>query len=316
MGMPDIDLEFVRRFTGQDRVRSIVEAQCIRERAAAHLEQTKHAYQKSKHQFSTARAAANSAQSSLQFARWQLRSRQEPVVILICWIVPASLVLGVLAVLLHASLLWSVLLAIAPFTILLSLGGVSPRDIPSLEAKIPQLDASVEAARPEFERCSGAFIEAKLLLADAERLVDGMRRASEAPLVRLLGIDPQTLDGSQFEAYLADIFYLLGYEVRRTGQSGDQGVDLIVDRGQATAVQAKCWSGSVSNGAVQQAFAGAKFYGCDRSAVITSSVFTASARELASRTDCILVEGHELPDLIRGKLLHFPALPKQNARRR
>ncbi len=110
------------------------------------------------------------------------------------------------------------------------------------------------------------------------------------------------MTGAQFEHFLCDVFRLHGYAVEPTGQSGDQGVDLIVQRpgGPRVAVQAKCYSGSVGNDAVQQAFAGMAFHGCQRCVLVTNSYTTRAANDLATRVGCSVIDGSTLPDLVRG----------------
>ena len=111
--------------------------------------------------------------------------------------------------------------------------------------------------------------------------------------------------GAEFEDYLARVFTHLGYRVDRTGNSGDQGVDLVVHAsGQKIAIQAKGYVSSVGNAAVQQAFAGMMFYGCDQCAVITNSRFTASAKELAVSTRCLLIGEDQMRDLVFGSIFH------------
>jgi len=73
--------------------------------------------------------------------------------------------------------------------------------------------------------------------------------------------------------------------------------------GRTIAVQAKCYAGSVGNAAVQEAHAGKSFYGCDSSIVITSSVFTSGAIKLANAVGCVLIDGSQIPKLIRGEIV-------------
>ena len=92
--------------------------------------------------------------------------------------------------------------------------------------------------------------------------------------------------------------------VEITGRSGDQGADLIVRRadGARIVVQAKCWGTSVGNEAVQQAYTACTCYGCQACAVVTNNHFTSSARQVAAKIGCVLIDGHELDSLIRGQL--------------
>jgi len=89
----------------------------------------------------------------------------------------------------------------------------------------------------------------------------------------------------EFEQFLEEVFTILGYSVETTAVTGDQGVDLIVEkRGVRIAVQVKGYLNSVSNAAVQEAFAGMAHYSCDALSVITNSGFQASAVSLSQTT--------------------------------
>jgi restriction system protein len=133
-----------------------------------------------------------------------------------------------------------------------------------------------------------------------------LRSIAESRTHRLLISDWRCLRGHPFEDFLQAIFENLGFHVDRTKLTGDQGADLILTRDNIRiAVQAKGYAESVGNGAVQEALAGMSFYRCQRCAVITNSTFTASARELAGRINCSLIDCDQIPDLIRGKLGFF-----------
>jgi len=108
------------------------------------------------------------------------------------------------------------------------------------------------------------------------------------------------LTGEEWEGYLEQIFLRHGYRVERTKVTGDQGVDLIVTHGAIRlAIQAKGYAGSVGNKAVQEAVAGRIYYECTHTAVITNSTFTKAARELADKTNCVLVDGSGIEYLLK-----------------
>ncbi len=44
-------------------------------------------------------------------------------------------------------------------------------------------------------------------------------------------------------------------------------------------------------------------YGCHRCVVVTTSYFTSSAKLLAESVRCTLVEGSQIPTIIRGEML-------------
>ncbi|HEX3598797.1 MAG TPA: restriction endonuclease [Lacipirellulaceae bacterium] len=119
----------------------------------------------------------------------------------------------------------------------------------------------------------------------------------------LLNRDWRAMRDEAWEDYLVEVFAALGASPRRTGRTGDQGVDLVVQWGnRCIAVQAKGYYHAVSNKAVQEAVAGQAHYQCTSTAVITNSRFTRGAIELAQSNNCALIGEIEFPDFVMGKL--------------
>jgi restriction system protein len=103
------------------------------------------------------------------------------------------------------------------------------------------------------------------------------------------------MDGFQFEAFLVEIFQTIGFDVKETKKTADQGADLFVTRfGKNMVIQAKNYTGSVGNAAVQQAISAKAFYGCDEAMVVTNSYYTKSAKELATTAGVRLVDREAL----------------------
>lgn len=99
------------------------------------------------------------------------------------------------------------------------------------------------------------------------------------------------MDGFEFEEFLVALFQTIGYDVTETKKTGDQGADLFVERfGKKIVIQAKNYSGTVGNSAVQQALAAKSFYNCDEAMVVTNSYFTNSAKELANSSAVRLID--------------------------
>ncbi len=109
------------------------------------------------------------------------------------------------------------------------------------------------------------------------------------------------LTGEEFEHYFAKVLEDNGFqEVEVTRASGDQGVDILAERnGRTYAIQCKNYAGAVGNAAVQEAYAGAQFYGCDVAAVVCPGTFTYAARELAKGTGVVLWDGERLERMMR-----------------
>ena len=101
------------------------------------------------------------------------------------------------------------------------------------------------------------------------------------------------LSGGEFEAYVAQVLKDNGFKkVQITKASGDQGADVLAERnGISYAIQCKNYEGAVGNFAVQEAYAAAQYYDCDRAAVICPGEFTRGAKELAEATGVTLWDG-------------------------
>ncbi len=109
------------------------------------------------------------------------------------------------------------------------------------------------------------------------------------------------MDGWEFEEYVGELLARDGFiHVEVTRGSGDQGVDVLAERdGTSYAIQCKHYEARVTNKAVQEAYAGAEFYGCDVPVVLTNSYFTASARELSEEIGVELWDRDELQQMVR-----------------
>lgn len=107
------------------------------------------------------------------------------------------------------------------------------------------------------------------------------------------------ITGYEFEYFLKELFEKMGYKVENTSLSNDQGADLIVIKfGDKISVQAKRYSGSVGNKAIQEVVASIKHYKADRGVVITTSSFTRQAVVLAESNNIELIDRKGLESLI------------------
>ena len=95
------------------------------------------------------------------------------------------------------------------------------------------------------------------------------------------------MDGYQFEEQCAIILKRKHFsKIEVTKSSGDQGVDIIACKHRKKyGIQCKYYTYPVGNKAVQEAYAGANFYDCDKVIVMTNTTFTRSAIELAEKLD-------------------------------
>ncbi|MBI9018102.1 MAG: restriction endonuclease [Phycisphaerae bacterium] len=110
-----------------------------------------------------------------------------------------------------------------------------------------------------------------------------------------LSVDMDNISGTEYERYCADQLIKVGWKVRITPASGDQGVDLIAEKGKCIlAIQCKKYSKPVGNKAIQEAFAGGMFYDATTYAVVAPVEYTTSAKELASALGVHLLHHDDL----------------------
>jgi HJR/Mrr/RecB family endonuclease len=101
--------------------------------------------------------------------------------------------------------------------------------------------------------------------------------------------DVDFMTGSEFEYFIFNLFKSFGYQTFLTKGSGDQGIDVLVEKNRIKiGIQTKCYSGAVSNKAIQEVVAGMKYYKVDKGMVITNNIFTQSAMDLAKVNDIIV----------------------------
>ncbi|PHE31706.1 restriction endonuclease [Bacillus pseudomycoides] len=108
------------------------------------------------------------------------------------------------------------------------------------------------------------------------------------------------MDGFQFEVYLKALFRELGYRPEVTKRSCDYGVDVILKGRNRIVIQAKRYGikNRVGIRAVQEVYAGKAYYKADEAWIVTNSVFTKQAKELAKACQVKLIDRFELQNLI------------------
>ncbi len=109
-----------------------------------------------------------------------------------------------------------------------------------------------------------------------------------------------TMSGTEFERFLARLFSRMGYTDIRLTPANDQGGDILCvsPSGTSIVVQAKRWSGTVGNSAVQELLGAMVHYDRPEGIVVTNSTFTIAARELANKARLVLCDGTWLAEQI------------------
>lgn len=103
------------------------------------------------------------------------------------------------------------------------------------------------------------------------------------------------LDGLAFECYVASLLPGQGFANIRLTERYDLGVDIIAHKdGIIWGIQVKHYHGLVRASAVREVVTALNYYGCQQAMVVTSSVFSRPAVELATSNQCVLVDGNDL----------------------
>ncbi|MGD2103628.1 MAG: restriction endonuclease [Anaerolineae bacterium] len=97
--------------------------------------------------------------------------------------------------------------------------------------------------------------------------------------------DISALEPSDFERYVAILFEADGYRVRRTGGSGDRGVDIVVQQGGTRSiVQCKRYEEAIGPSIVRELIGALTNAGLKEGYLVTTSDFTAGAEREARKS--------------------------------
>lgn len=105
----------------------------------------------------------------------------------------------------------------------------------------------------------------------------------------------QELDPTDFEHFVAHMLQRMGYAVEVTGQTGDEGVDLIARRDSAVAVvQCKRYRGTVAASVVRDLYGTMMHNHATEAWLVTSGKVSKQAREWAEGKPMYLFDGDRL----------------------
>ncbi len=132
----------------------------------------------------------------------------------------------------------------------------------------------------------------------ADRQKDQARRA-DLKLAQLGSLTPEG-----FEEFVAEMFEALGYEVERTGGTGDEGVDLRVQRaGLLGIVQCKYHSRGVVGSPDLQKFLGSiQHTRSHKGFFVSTRTFSLAAEKFAAEHPIELIDGPRLVELVEQAL--------------
>lgn len=126
-------------------------------------------------------------------------------------------------------------------------------------------------------------------------VISEIKRFSKAQIEEI-----DSMDGFEFEKYTKYLLEKNGYSsVQLTQKYGDQGIDVIAQKDNVKiGIQCKRWKKRVGNKAVQEVHAGIGYYSLDKGVVLTNSLFTNSAKELARKLSVDIWDRSDLITLI------------------
>lgn len=119
------------------------------------------------------------------------------------------------------------------------------------------------------------------------------RRHRKVRAIQLSNVD--VMDGFMFEKYVEQLLKNQGYQNVRLTEKYDLGIDAIADRdGERWGIQIKRNRGKTKAESVRQAVTALNHYKCSRAMVISNSLFTGAAKQLAASNRCVLVDRGQL----------------------
>nr|WP_246742701.1 restriction endonuclease [Microvirga splendida] len=151
---------------------------------------------------------------------------------------------------------------------------------------------------PEFQRRKIEHLLAKDLKRNVARLRTRINRIIDRyqPVEQIFEYDGMT--GREFELYCREVLQEAGWRAALTPGSRDQGADIIAEKnGRRVVIQCKFYNGAVGNKAVQEAYAAAAFQDAPYAVVVTNSVYTKFAHQLAHKNGVLLMHHTDLARL-------------------
>lgn len=134
--------------------------------------------------------------------------------------------------------------------------------------------------------CAGAFV-----------FYQAFRKQRQLKAIQLSGVD--VMDGFVFEKYVAELLKNQGFTHVTLTEKYDLGIDVIADRdGERWGIQVKRNRGKTKAESVRQAVTALTHYKCTRAMVISNSVFTGAAKQLAQSNACVLIDRAQIGEWI------------------
>jgi hypothetical protein len=113
----------------------------------------------------------------------------------------------------------------------------------------------------------------------------------------------KAMPDAEWEDFVVEVLRTHGANVERSGRTGDDEPNLIVDFGTNRALVLTRGKGeTVNSGTIQKVLAAKDRHHYARSAIITNHRFTGAAQDFAQRNGCTAISSGEFPDFVLGKI--------------
>jgi restriction system protein len=170
----------------------------------------------------------------------------------------------------------------------------------SIENILFKIDRYIERLNPQARRKVqeevGSLRDA---IREGKERVERLRRQGRRAELKLAQL--ATMSPEEFEEFVAELFEAIGYEVQHVGGSGDEGADLLVQRGTLRGVvQCKFHKRSVIGSPQLQRFLGTVHHtGSHKGFFVTTSTFSLAAEKFVAEHPIELIDGPRLIELVQ-----------------
>ena len=166
-----------------------------------------------------------------------------------------------------------------------------------------------------YENAIATYTEEEREAERAKREAERARRAAETERLKIerarrrkLEDYWMSLSGTAFEREMANVLRALGYRVKSNPTSGDEGVDLILNRpGKTIVIQCKAHKNPVGPAIARELFGSMIHFKADRAILACTGGFTRGVKEFVRDKPIDLVSVSELARLgaqVEGKDIH------------
>lgn len=143
--------------------------------------------------------------------------------------------------------------------------------------------------------CAGVVLFVSLTLSQRSRNREFQKKANSLNQIN----DFLQLSPREFEEMIVELYQRAGHKAKRTGATGDHGVDVVVDakNGEKWVVQCKRWKGSVGEPVVRDFYGVVQHEKADKGIIFTTGRYSIPAQEWAKGKPIALYDGSRLVEL-------------------